>query len=386
MITPRKRAGTGMRRRRWFVIALVFVLAAAGYFPLRNTMFAVHLMMAMRSLASGDSAEDLQVTMENVKRRRGSEALEALVYHPAGGKPVARAAVLVPGISELGCYHPRLMALSRSMAAKGFLVVTPDIRAFRAFRMSPEALDEIQFWFQQVQTLNGNNPANRIGLAGISFSGTLALIVAARPEIRERVAWVFAIGAYDNPMRCSRDWFAAGPVTVGQGYYPTRYYARWILMLAADDLISDNADRGILDTVLVDLLLQREVPSASRLRSKQAARYYRLATMRESEEDPELARCIEAHLKPLLYDRITPERAASEVRCPVFLVHGAEDDLIPPEESMRLCGRLGSKCSLLISPFLTHTHPNDKAVTKWRKAAAALEMFRFFYAFARTAG
>ncbi len=353
------------------------------YFPLANCVYAIRLMLALRRVAAGKTGEDLPVVMEKLRRRRGSEVLEALVYRPAARSRPARTAVLVPGISELGCYHPRLMALSRSIASEGFLVLTPDIRMFREFRMSPEALDEIQFWFEQARQINGDRPTAKTGLAGISFSGTLALIVAARPEVRGQVAWVLTIGAYNDPIECSRGWFAAGPVTVGPGYYPTRYYARWIIMLAALDMLPEEAERKFLQTVLLDLLLQRPAPRATRDLSPEAARFYRLATMPENEQDPELAQRIESHLMPMLYNEITPHRAAAEVSCPVFLVHGAVDDLIPPEESARLRKGIRSESFLLITGFLTHTHPNENSMNLREKTAAFLELFRFFYNFAR---
>ncbi len=374
-----------MHKRKWYAAAFLLVLAMAAYRPFTNAVYAARLMMAVRSLASGSVGNDLPVLMEKIGRPRGSGHLDALVYHPAGGSVPSRAAVLVPGISELGCYHPRLMALSRSMADKGFLVLTPDIVMFREFRMSPEAMDEIQFWFEQVPRLGMSSKDVKTGLAGISFSGTLALITAARPEIRDRVAWVLAIGAYDDPMRCSREWFAAGSVTVGPEYYPTRYYARWIVMLAALDMVADADDRTFLDSALADLLLQRKIPAPRRPLGTEAARFYRLATMRENEQDPELAAAIESFLRPRIYEQINPSRAVADVRCPVFLVHGAQDDLIPPSESRRLYEQIRSRSSLLISPFLTHTHPNEKTMTLGERAAAALDIFRFFYAFAATA-
>ncbi len=157
-------------------------------------------------------------------------------------------------------------------------------------------------------------------------------------------------------------------------------------MLAALDIVRNESERAFLHALLVDLLLQRNLPPAPPQLTPEAERFYRLATMREDQEDPELARSIEAYLKPLLYDQITPHLAATEVRCPVFLVHGSEDDLIPPSESRRLCERVKSRCFLLISPFLTHTHPNEKSMTMREKIGAVFDMFRFFYSFAGTVG
>lgn len=376
--TPPKRVG------RW-VVALALMLAGiAAYMPARHACQAFRLMLAMRSLAAGSTAEDLPIIQETVRRKRGSRDLEALVYRPVRS-PAERALVLIAGISELGCYHPRLMAFSRSLSDQGFLVLTPDIRMFRRFEIAPEAMDEVAFWFAQVEGLPGGERIRQIGLGGISFSGTLALITAARPEIRGRVAFVLAIGAYDDPLRCSRRWFAAGPVTVGAGYYPTRFYAKWIIMRAALDLLPSAQEQQFLSTVLEDLLLQKQVPPPPVTLSPEAGRWYRMATMREDEADPALAQEIEDHLVPRLYGPITPGRAAAEVRCPVFLIHGAHDDLIPPEESFALRDRLKhTKNYLLISPFLTHTHPLERPLRWGEKLHGAVDLFTFCYGFART--
>jgi len=52
--------------------------------------------------------------------------------------------------------------------------------------------------------------------------------------------------------------------------------------------------------------------------------------------------------------------------------------LIPPEESMELHRRV-SRSYLLISPFLTHTHPTDKPLSLGQKGKAALDTIVFSY-------
>ena len=370
-------------RQRLSVMLVALVLGLAAYAPLKRALFAVRLLVSVRSLAAGATAEDLHVSQERVTRHREGRDLESLVYRPAGTQP-DRALLLVAGISEQGCYHPRLMAVSRSLAAQGFVVVTPDIRMFREFMISPEALDEIAFWFHQIKELPGGDRIQRVGLGGISFSGTLALIAAARPEIRDRVAYVLAIGPYDDPLVCTRGWFGAGPITVGDGYYPTRFYAKWIIMVTALEMLPDPKEREFIHEVLVALLLQKKVPDPPPALSDDSRRWFRLAVMRENESDPELTRQIEAYLTPRLYRKITPDRAGPEIRCPVFLVHGAYDDLIPPDESRRLRSRLTrAKSYLLVSPFLTHTHPLDKPLGWGEQLKGLADIAGFFYRFAQ---
>ncbi len=379
-VASRLAAAVVVHRRFWFLVVLLLALAPVLYRPAADAWFAGRLLLAVKSLAEGEDGRDLGVVEEKVTRRDGWRELEALVYRSSESRP-RRGIVLVPGISELGCYHPRLQALSRHLAAVGFLVVTPDIREFREFRMPPQAMDQIEFWFRQVPGLASN--VARTGLAGISFSATLAAITGTRPKIAGQVAFVFGIGAYDDPLRCTREWFAPGPITVNPGYYPTRFYAKWIIMLAALDLLSDERERRFLDSVLTNLLLQKAVPACEEWLSAAGSRWYRLALMREDQSDPELARQIENHLTPKLYAAISPATVAAEVRCPVFLVHGAHDDLIPPDESRRLSARfVNASTHVLISPFLTHTHPMQREPGRWEKTMAVLRTLRFFYEFA----
>ncbi len=373
-----------MKKGKWAIAIVLPVLAAAACVPLANVLFAARLASALLSLASGSAGNQLSVQETKIQRKMKDQVVEALVYRPAMTYP-KRALILVPGISELGCYHPRLMALCRYLADKGFLVVTPDIVPFREFEISAEPIDQIEFWFRQVPTIEGGRQASRTGLAGISFSASLALIAAAHPGIRKEISFFLGIGPYFDLQRCFRWWFAAGPLTVGEGYYPTRFYAKWIIMNAALGMLPARHDREFLHEVLIDLLLQKKVPAEDSALTPEGKRWYRLAVMRENQTDQGLSQAIDAYLSPILFRQLDPKEAAKEVRCPVFLLHGAYDDLIPPEEGRDLQANVtGAPCYLLVSPFLTHTHPLDKSFTIPEKAEAVMGSLAFFYRFAST--
>lgn len=362
--------------RRWGIVAGLLIIGALLAQPLMHALFAVRLALSLQKLASGSEEQYSRVNETKIRRRMGTQDCDALLYYPAKS-PATSAMVLVAGLSELGCYHPRLVALSRLLAAQGMLVVTPDIREFRQFQISPEPINQILFWHDQIPQLEGGGKVQKTGLAGISFSGTLAVIAAAEPEICNRVGFVVAIGPYSDLLRCTRGWFAAGPVTVSGNYYPTRFYAKWIVMLSALDMLQSGSDRMYLHAVLNNLLLQKKVPPAANL-SPEGDRWYTLATMKENQSDPVLAQRIEQYLVSNIYPRLDPEKALRNLQCPAFFIHGAYDDLIPPEESIELHRRLPNS-HLLISPFLTHTHPTDKPLSWGQKARAALDTLAFSY-------
>jgi pimeloyl-ACP methyl ester carboxylesterase len=362
-----------------FFAVLLFV-----WKPLNRLIYSVRFASTLQKMASGEERRFPDVIEEKVSRRKGDREYWALMYQPAKLSP-KKALVLAPGISELGCYHPRLIALSRFLASQGLLVVTPDIEEFRTFQISAEPIDQLLIWYKEAETLYGANQARETGLAGVSYSGTLALIAAANPDIRDRVAFVASIGAYYNLIRCTEQWLSTDSSTdfePATEYYPDKFYARWIIMLAALDMLPAVQDRLFLKDALLNLLLQKEVSQPAHGLTFEGERWYKLATSKKTPSDLQLAGAIEKYLAPRLYRQLDPESALHELRCPVFLIHGAYDDLIPPEESMKLHERLAGS-HLLISPFLTHTHPSDNTLSWKEKTAAAFDVLLFCYRFSR---
>jgi pimeloyl-ACP methyl ester carboxylesterase len=102
--------------------------------------------------------------------------------------------------------------------------------------------------------------------------------------------------------------------------------------------------------------------------------------MREDQSDPELTAAIEARVTTMMYPALSTSGPAAAIRCPVFLAHGAYDDLIPKDESRQLRQKIThAKSYLLISPFLTHTHPWEKPLGWGTKAGAIFSIMTFFY-------
>jgi pimeloyl-ACP methyl ester carboxylesterase len=365
------------KNKKWWIAAALLIVCLLLINPMLHAIFAVRLALSLQALAAGNTDPITGVQETKVQRRMGDRDLEALIYYPTTS-PATSAIVLAAGLSEQGCHHPRLIALSKLLANKGLMVITPDIREFREFDISPKAIDQIRFWHKQVPSLEGGGKVKTIGLAGISFSGTIAILAAAKPEIRDNVGFIVSIGPYSSLIRCTRGWFAAGPITVSGDHYPTRFYAKWIVMRSALNMIKAERDRAFIDGALKDLLLQKKVPLAPADLTPEAARWYALAIMRENQSDPELSQDIERYLVEHVYPQLNPENAVKTLRCPVFLIHGAYDDLIPPEESIELHHRL-FRSYLMISPFLTHTHPTDKQLSRGQKIRAAMDALVFSY-------
>ena len=201
-------------------------------------------------------------------------------------------------------------------------------------------------------------------------------MTAAMPEIRESAGFVIAIGPYYDLIKCTRGWFAARPDQSGD-QYPTRFYAKWIIMLSALDMIPEKREQLFLQEVLINLLRTKKLPPAEGL-STEGRRWYALATMQGDQSDEELSMQIEKHLAGSILSKLDPRQTLDKIICPVFLIHGAFDDLIPPEESNDLHRQIPTT-HLLVSPFLTHTHPADAPLNFRQKTKSILETLAFCY-------
>lgn len=371
---------------KWIAATLVIIaiaaIAALLWQPVTRIAFSVKVARSLQRLAAGDNGATLPVKAIKVHADDAGRDYEALAYYPTES-PARKAVILVAGLSELGCYHPRLVAFSRHLAAAGVMVVTPDVREFRDFRISAAPIAQIALWRNRISSMEGAGKVAETGIAGISYAGTLALMAAARPDLRDRISFVVAIGPYFDLTRCTKGWFAAAP-TAGP-YYPTRFYAKWIVMRAALDMLPAPEERRHLDDVLCRLLLQKPIPPPPVSLSEVGARWRRLAVMREDQSDPGLAKAIQDRLTATIYSELDPSDELGRITCPVFLVHGAHDDLIRPEESVELSARI-PRSHLLITPFLTHTHPTDAPMSRSQKTRAIAETVIFCYRLAGAIG
>jgi pimeloyl-ACP methyl ester carboxylesterase len=201
-------------------------------------------------------------------------------------------------------------------------------------------------------------------------------MAAADPEINRKTAFVVALGPYCDLTRCARDWFAGPPDAPADLTYGGKFYAKWVIMRAALDRVKSDRDRIFLHTVLDALLRQNKILPADPNLTAEGKRWYELATMPGNRSDPELAEQIENRLISTVYPSLNPEKALKEIACPVFIIHGASDDLIPAGEGLDLHRKLQSSY-LLITPLISHTEPMATPLPFMRKAKALWDMAIF---------
>ena len=337
--------------------AAAFVVRAAGMSGVARSAAALE----------ADAVSEAPVT---VAWRDGE--LRGRTYTPSSlsGRPI----VLVPGVHAAGIDEPRLINFAREIAATGHPVLTAELTDLARYQITPRTTDMIEdaadwatrYWARVMPARD-----RAAAIMGISFGGGLAVVAASR--MGGRVGWVLSFGGHGDLPRTLR-YLCTGVLADGRVRPPHDYGVVIILLGVADRVVPAEQVEPLRQGILAFLNASHLAMVDERRAALEFERAKKLA-----ETLPEPARTFMAwvntrdvaHLGPALLPHVTAmgdDPALSPVRnpapsAPVYLLHGADDNVIPAAESEMLAPDLrarGGRVTQLSTPLITHAevdHP-----------------------------
>lgn len=132
----------------------------------------------------------------------GGEA-EGDLYRPAAAGPHPGVVVCL-GVVPFGVDHPQVPRLGAALARAGIAALLYWSPAMRDLRIDPQDAEGIALayrWLIEQPSID----AGRCGLLGTCVGGSFALLAAADPSIRDRVAFVVAWAPYASMRTLARD-------------------------------------------------------------------------------------------------------------------------------------------------------------------------------------
>jgi dienelactone hydrolase len=359
------------------VIALVF----AARFYLRGAAFvaqAAGIGGAARTATQWYATGVTQGATARVPWRGGT--LRAIAYQPArvSGRPI----LLVPGVHASGIDEPRLAGFARDIAATGHPVLTvelPDLTRYAITTRTTDMIEDAAAWMTRTPSWRGRD--GRVGMMGISFGGGLSVVAAGRPSIRDRVAFVMALGGHADLPRTLR--FLCTGVQADGTHRAPHDYGLAIVLLGAAHLVVPPEQVAPLRAAILAFL------EASRLdlidKGASAAAFAGARTLAAALPEPSRhymddvnARDV-ARLGPMLLPTVSqlgadaalsPERSPLPL-APLYLLHGSDDTVVPAIESTllaRAAAREGRTVHLLLTRLVTHADVDRRATAReaWR--------------------
>jgi pimeloyl-ACP methyl ester carboxylesterase len=298
------------------------------------------------------------------------DTVRAYRYEPSVG-PGRCGVVLVHGVHYLGIDEPRLVRFAESLAETGLTVFTPQVASLADYRVDWAAVAEIGTAVRALRAqLGGPEP---VGVVGISFAGSLALLAASDPEVGRDIGFVVTVGSYDDLARVSR-FYATGTIVdpdgVTRSLRPHEYGpVVWVYSHLEDFFPVEGLEdvRGALRHWLHDEHDEARA-AAARLASASKVKLEALFAGEMNRAVPDLLADIDRHASDLA--SLSPHDHLKGIHVPVFALHGSDDRLIPPSETLWIARDLprGTLSRMLVSGALTHVEIGDQASLgeRWR--------------------
>jgi pimeloyl-ACP methyl ester carboxylesterase len=270
---------------------------------------------------------------------------------PGGPRP---ALVLSLGMNPAPPDDPRVVRLMNGLARSGLVAVLVESEALGQDKLFPDLpralVESVQFVEAQPYVT-----ANHVGLFGFSVGGSLALVAAADPAIRDRLRLVEAFGSFANLQDAllSVATHSLDDEGTVRAWEPDIAAQRHLASALINGL-TDEGEQEELRALFVDPIAGATV-SAEGL-SDEAAAVYALLRTRNRAEGAELLGRLPALVQEN-FRALSPLPVAPELRAPLYVMYDADDPLLPFTGSKAICAAAKqARLELYCSRFAIFKH------------------------------
>jgi pimeloyl-ACP methyl ester carboxylesterase len=348
----------------WMVLTSIFVIAT-GIWSLRYELRSYAFLAQFLNPSASDPVVRLErhgVDTQEVALATTAGSVRGRLYVPRGVAH-SRGMLLVHGIHHLGIDEPRLMNFARAAASSGFSVLTPEIAALADYHVDGASIGTIGDSAVWLDERLGTGP---ITIVGVSFAGGLSLLAARDPRYAPHIRELVLMGAYSNLARVCR-FLATSQAELPDGRiepYAAHDYGAAVFVYSNLNQFFPARDLPVAHDALRDWLWERPADAQALLPQLSPSSGETIEILMARQIDrlrPKLLEVIQSE-KPQLA-AISPEGKLADLRTPVFVLHGATDDIIPSTESLWLEKEIpqAELREALITPAFSHVDPDKHA-------------------------
>jgi len=340
-----------------FVVFVVFFILLLLAHPAFTHLRAAGLLLRFQDpnqsgIVAGLSTYPVVETLTDVATP--SETIRARLYIPKG---VAHAPgiVIVHGVHHLGIDEPRLVRFARAMSASGIRVLTPELAALADYQIDGHSIVLIGYSARSFSADVGQ----KVGVLGLSFAGGLALLAACDPQYEPYIRFVVSVGAHDDLERVS-EFLVANTIPRPDGtilQMAAHEYGPLVLIYSHVEDFFPPADLKVAREALRLLLWEQVDDSRKQSERLSPPSRQKMDLLYKHDVDAlagEMKQSIVRHHAEMF--PVSPHGHMASLHVPVFLLHGAADNVIPPTELLWLQQDVPAKVlrGALISHAISH--------------------------------
>lgn len=293
------------------------------------------------------------------------------LYRPPG--PVKARMVLVPGASRDGKDHPQVVGLAQALAHVGFLTLVPDIESLRRLQISA---DDARLVAAAVATLAARDDggAGPLGVFAISYAVGPAVIAALDAPEGAGPDFIVGIGGYHD-MAALLSYLTTGQGRPGERRVEPNPYGGWVFAMSNLHALTVERDR-----VLMKWIIRRRLADpgaaiedlAGSLGPEGRAVLALILNRDPGLVDAKLA-ALPRGVRREIQALDLKQRDLTALQPRLLLLHGADDRIIPPEQSVALAAA-APRAALHIIDGFGHIGAAENQPDRLQLLAAATEL------------
>lgn len=284
--------------------------------------------------------------------------------------------VLCLGVVPFGVDHPQIPRLEAALARFGFIALIHWSSAMRDRRLVPEDTEDIALAYDWLLR-RPDVDASRTGLFGTCVGGSFALLAAAHPLIRERVAFVGAFAPYSSMWTFARDIASRTRSDGGsRRAWPVDPLTLEVFVRSVTDVLDPSEAARLRDAYPAELA---HVDPAALTADGRAVYALLAASDRDAAELAlhRLPDALRARLDPL-----SPVQHTAELTAPLIVFgHDRDDLVIPVAESRRLARALSGRAGVHYTEYamFQHADPTKRKLSPLRLASELRKFYLSLY-------
>ena len=299
-----------------------------------------------------------------------------------GKNPLGRTIILYPGASPLGEEHPAMIFLGSALANIGFNVYIPRIPLLKKLDISEKNVELFDNAYQQLSIIDDIKDT-KVTCMGVSYGGAILLKCSLSGFMnKKKPHCLITYGTiYDIPT--SLEFLMSGNLNIKGKTVNIKPHEWGVIVgfynfLSKIDVGYDTSDIQSVLKIRIRDKVDEAFQSAEKLdqRNKQLALDILNGTM--SDEINRIISIIQAEQIHTL-DSISPRNWCEKIHSKVFIMHGANDNMVPYTQSIKLSKHIDSS-ELFISYLYEHNEIAPKRA-KSHKLKELLRLIKFFEKF-----
>ncbi len=273
-----------------------------------------------------------------------------------GKKSLGRALILFPGASPKAEEHPSMHFLASVLANTGFDVYIPRIPLLKELNVLEENILYLHKAYEEI--LNRDDVrGNLVSCMGVSYGGALVLKASLGGYMATNPPHSIITYGTIYDIQTSLDFLISGKIKI-KGVEVKIKPHEWGMIVALHNFLPD-VDIGY-DTKNIQRILKLKVQEKNEdvekeLEALDEREQELMQNILDANVTPEIRRIIDIILKEKIdeLNGISPESWAHQVSNKVFIMHGANDDMVPYTQSIQLAKSI-KESELFISYLYEH--------------------------------